>query len=320
MATSAHVLIDGRADFNVMESYYGMFPFEMSTKPWYTYNLNYVHRLKQMTFESLLDKMIAELTARPSQDNFVVVTHGLYDPGTDFGKGLSVPLCAGSTMKAAHEILEPLLDHLNGKTSDKDMADWEKNYTYTNKSQGLYNAHYPKGSVARLVGKMRDLRRLKVRCVELRACNLGTNPAGMSILGRCLSTRFMVAPDRKMFFVSVSPVVNTDAQFDANLKFALKDARVFTNPMNSAERLAIQVKPGAGVSRLVTVATTAKDLRWFTDKYIWKNGKYAGGGPKPARFYMEGIDLAGTQRYALPQEAEWNSRMVEVGPLPGNQI
>lgn len=316
MASSAYVIIDGKSEFNAMEGYYGMFPHEMSTKPWYTYNFNYVHRIPQINFESLLDKMIDIKSAGGTTDNFIIVCHGLYEK--DIGKGLAMPLTAGSKMKAAYELLDLLLERLNQK--DPDLEEFQREYTHTNASMGLYEAHFPPGSVVRLVNKMRQLRQLRVRCVELRACNLGTNKEGLGRLGQCFGARFIVAPDKKMFYVYVNPVVVDAKSFATHLKYGLKAARVFENPSNPADKLAILVKPGEGTSRNVDVATTSTNLRWFVEKYLWKDNKYPPHFTKPPMFYMEGIDVGGAEKYVLPQEAAWNERMKEAGPLPGNMI
>src|SRR5947209_10105723 len=103
MGFAAHLIIDGRADFNVMESYYRMFPHEMSTTLSFTYNLPAPVRVPDITFESLLDTMIRLRTSSPTIDNFVIVVHGLHD-ARDFGWGLAMPMTAGTQMRASYEV------------------------------------------------------------------------------------------------------------------------------------------------------------------------------------------------------------------------
>jgi hypothetical protein len=320
MGFNAFCVVDGRPSFNVMESYYRMFPQEVSNKQAFTYNLTVPTRIKNMTFESLVDKMSDLLRTGGGIDNFVIVVHGLYDHSSDYGKGLSIPLTANSGMKASYDILELLLNHRNGGSSQSAMDSFETNYSYTNKSLNLSDVHFPKGSVSRIVGKMAQLQRLKPRIVEMRACNLGTNTAGMKILGESLGARFLLAPDRRMFFVSVSPTVNNDKTFDAYAG-RLTSARVFVNPLTTSERLLIRIQKGQGTNRLVDTTATSRNLNWFTDRFLWSNGNYVSStSGKPRTFYLEGMDLPGSTPYAMPHEQVFSDHIIEVGPLAGNMI
>lgn len=322
MASQAHLIIDGRNDFNVMESYYRMFSHEMSTKPYYTYNTLTPTRIPSMTFEKLIDQMNSMISGAPGIDNFVIVCHGLYDHTNNDAKGIAMPITDKTNLKAAAEVLDHLLDFMDKGTSESDMDGWESNFSYTNASIGVSNEKFPAGSVKRIVGKMKALRQLKVRCVEFRACNLGTVTTVMETIGRCFGARFIVAPDRRMFFVSVAPTANTPKQFDAFLKTpALHNARVFQNPANPSQKLAIQVAQGTGTSRNVNTTANVIPLKWFTDKFLWPGSTYADGTRAPKEFFLEGMDLPGsTMRFAVPQDQEYRDHLVEVGPLKGNMI
>jgi hypothetical protein len=321
MAFAAHLIINGQPAFDVFAKYYTMFPFDKSTTPSFIYKtLLPPLRVKNMTFERLLDTMISCLSGRPITDNFIIVTHGAYDHGGSFGRGLLIPLIDGSPLKATYDILQVLLDLVNKGRPTTELADWDYRYQNDDVNGGREVRVDPRHAQI-LVEKMRQLIMLKARIVELRACNLGTNPTGLEILGQCLGARFIVAPKQKMFAVGVNAApggVLTATQFDAHLKDTnLAGARIFTNPASSADRLAIKVT--GSVSRSVDVMTTSKDLHWFTDKFIWTGGNYPPGTSRPGTFFMEGIDQVGGS-FALPQEQAWCDSLYSSGVLPGNRI
>ena len=272
----AHLIIDGRTDFNAMESYYRMFPHEMSTESYWTHDVQPPVRIAGITFEKLLDKMISLRNAAPAIDHFVIVVHGLHD-SKDFGWGLAMPMTDGASLKCSYEVLKPLLDLRNSASQDK-LDEFEVNYSYTNNSLNLANAKYPKGSVARIVAKMRQLQKLNVRWVELRACTLGTNKPGLEIVGQSFGARFAIAPDVHMFYVSVDVMhgFNKDPVYGQMLK-QIPKARKFENPTNSAEKLAIEVRRGGGVLFTTRAATNAVQLKWFTDTKVWPQNTYSNG-------------------------------------------
>jgi hypothetical protein len=317
MAT-AHLIIDGKPEFNAMESYYKTFPRER-TKANYTYDLTAPVRMKQVTFAKLLDKMI-DLRKSSGTDNFVIVCHGLHD-AKDFGWGLAMPMVDNTAMKASYEVMKDLLDLRNKKASPSELEQFEANYEYTNASLGLFNVKFPKGSVVSLVDKMRQLQQLKVRIVELRACTLGTNVPGMEIVGQSFGARFIVAPDVHMFYVEVDARrgFNPDNKVYNMLTTRLPTARKFENPTNSSEKLMISLTKGFGFNYTTSALCNTANMKWFTDKYLWANGRYANGSPKPANFFVEGMDL-GAGRYALPQDQGFYDHLISSNVLAGNLI
>jgi hypothetical protein len=319
MAFPAHLIIDGKGEFNVMESYFRMFPHEMSTKLSFTYNVPTSVRIPQMTYEKLLDKMIELRNSAPTIDNFVIVVHGLHD-AKDFGWGLAMPMTDNTAMKASYEVLKPLVELRDAAASESELENFETKYSYSNPNLNLVKVKYPKGSVTRLVDKMTELQKLQVRIVELRACTLGTNKPGLEIVGQSFGARFVVAPDVHMFYVSINAEqgFNSGPVFDRLLK-SLPQARKFANPQNASEKLAVGVRRGGGVSFVTDVLTNTANLKWFTDKLLWSDNRYMTGAAKPAPFFMGGMDLL-AGRYALPQEQTYCDHLVEVGPLPGNLI
>jgi hypothetical protein len=224
-----------------------------------------------------------------------------------------MPLTDNTTMKTIELVLVELLGFMNNNASEAAMNDFEKNHQITINKQ---KPKLPKGCVSRIVGKMRKLRDLKVRRVEFRACALGTNPRLLEVIGQCFSARFVYAPDVHMFYARCNPGRPVkDNGLDAHLKWR-STARIFTS---SPDRLAIQVQ-GSGAARTTWTETTAKDLAWFADRFIWEKNYYPRGGTTPAAFFVAGMDTNGPKKYALPQEPEYSKHLIWRGPLPGNKI
>jgi len=314
---AAHLIIDGKAEFNAMESYYRMFPHEMSTESYWVHDLQPPVRIDKITYEKLLDKMIELRTNKPEIDHFVIVVHGLHD-AKDFGWGLAMPMTDGAHMKCSYEVLDELLKLRDKNASQSALDEFEGRYSYSNKNLGLNNVTYPKGSVARIVDKMNRLQKLKVRWVELRACTLGTNKPGLEIVGQSFGARFAIAPDVHMFYVSIDVAMgfNKDPMYDKMLKLIPK-ARKFENPKNKAERLAIGIKRGGGVSFIPDTLTNSVKQKWFTDSMVYAQNSYvdaAPGAAKPKNFFIAGMDLLGGN-YALPQEQVYRNHLISVGPL-----
>src|SRR5262249_50138164 len=159
-------------------------------------------------------------------------------------------------MKATYDILSKLLDKVNEGRPTTELEDWEKNFYYQNDDvAGGREVQFRVGQAQKLVDKMRQVRLLKPRIFELRACNLGTNESWLAILGQCLGARFIIAPKKKMFAVSVNATVFTDKAFDTKMNGVMAGARVFTNPSTS-ERIALRV--GKATNRTLDVMTTSK--------------------------------------------------------------
>jgi hypothetical protein len=291
----------------------------MSTETYWVHDLQPPVRIDKITYEKLLDKMIELRTQKPTIDHFVIVVHGLHD-ARDFGWGMAMPMTDGASMKCSYEVLDELLKLRDKSATQGALEEFEGKYSYSNKSLGLNNATYPKGSVARLVDKMRQLQKLKVRWVELRACTLGTNKPGLEIVGQSFGARFAIAPDVHMFYVSIDffRAFNKDPMYDKMLK-QIPAARKFENPKNKAEKLAIGVHRGGGVSFTTDVLTNTVNQKWFTDTMVNAQNTYVNGTAKPANFFIGGMDLLGG-KYALPQEKAYRDHLISVGPLAGNLI
>lgn len=167
---------------------------------------------------------------------------------------------------------------------------------------------------------MARLQKLKVRIVELRACTLGSNKPGMEIIGQSMGARFLLAPDRHMFYVSIDVQhgFNRGPVFDRMLTL-IPRARRFENPTNAAERLAISVQRGGGVSFVTVNLVNTPNLGWFVNGKLWVDNNYVNGTTTPRNFFMAGMDLLGGN-YALPQEQAYCDHLIEVGPLVGNLI
>lgn len=303
------------SSFTTVDAYYRMFPHEMSDQRIFGLDIQAYKPVNNITFRSLLETMRDSLRQHPTWDDFLIAAHGFHNE-MDYAYGLTMPLAPQCTMKTVGDILEVLLDFMNNDASDKAIDDYEtgdqiKNIKINNKTPVL-----AKGCLKKLVHLMRELRDLKVRRVEIRACTLGTNPRVLSILGQCMSARWISAPDKHMFYSRVNPGIPvSDAKFKRDLQNHA-DARVFTNGSAS---FAYQVQ-GRGVFRNSWAQTTTRDLSWFVDQFIWDDNKYPRGTTNPAPFIVAGMDLSGSKRYALPQEPEYAQHIVMRGPLPGNKI
>jgi hypothetical protein len=313
MAFAAHLLIDGARGFDVIQTYYRSFPYETSTTACFTYKLPAAVRIRNMTFESLLDAMIAARSGSPI-DNFVLVAHGLHD-ASDNGLGLACPITGGTHLKTSYDVLQELIALRDKNASDTDSAAFEKSFHNDSPSNRAIG-RFPPGSVARLVSKMKRLQMLKVRIVELRACALGSNTTAMDVLGRALGARFLVAANVHMFYVRL----NVTGGFRPEDRFAresarLTHARTFTNPRNSSDKLLLDIRRGAGIAFNSTVLTNTRDVQWFADTQIWPSNSYHNGAP----LVVEGMELPG-HKFALPQESGFRDCLVSAGPLAGNMI
>jgi hypothetical protein len=285
----------------------------MSTKPYFTYKLPAAVRVRNMTFETLLDAMIAARTGSPV-DNFVLVAHGLHD-ASDNGLGLACPITGGTHLKTSYDVLQELIALRDKNASSDDLSSFEKSFhndSPANKAIG----RFPPGSVSRLVSKMKRLQMLKVRIVELRACALGTNTTAMDVVGRALGARFLVAPDVHMFYARL----NVTGGFRTADRFTresgrMTHARTFSNPRNSSDKLMLDVRRGAGIAFNTTALTNTRDVQWFADTQFWPANSYHNGAP----FIAEGMELPG-HKFALPQDSDFRDRLVSAGPLSGNLI
>src|ERR1043165_2368498 len=185
------------SSFTQTDRYYRMFPHEMTERKIWGLDIQERRPLPHITFQGVLETMRDSLRAHPSWDHFLIVAHGLHDRN-DVAFGLTMPIapkCLGKTTMI--DILRPLLGFLNNNTSRKEIDDFEHNNNL------LIDNAKPKlarGSLATVVDLMRELRPLKVRSVEFRACALGTTPDVLEGLGRCFSFPWVAAPDVHMFY------------------------------------------------------------------------------------------------------------------------
>jgi hypothetical protein len=269
--------------------------------------------------------MIEKRTSTPSVDNYTIVAHGHHN-AMDYAYGLSMPLMAGTMTKATQDVLQPLLDFMNKGAADSDMDDFEKKQSdptvsadqkVTIDDKGT-PARYPKGGVKKLVAKMRELRRLKVRKVEFRACTLGTNLGALAVIGKCFSARFAYAPTEHMFYTRVATNRPVSQERYVKVRDGYGNAREFANVFG-IHKLALRLG-GSGVSRHMDAVTTADSVGWFVNRNLWPDNNYVSGGAAPSPFYLVGIDSHGAKAFVLPREPEYPQYIKWVGPLEGNMI
>jgi hypothetical protein len=314
MSISTIAIYPAEAAFDPVDAYYTMFQYEVSeTKDVHALSIIRRMRLPNLTFELLLDTLIELRKTTPDIDTYLIVVHGLHD-ANDVAMGLALPLAQGTTVRTFAKILEGLLPFVDGDPSADGMSRFDK-------KTGVFDAQnnpisLPAGLSARLVGKMRTLRGLKVRKVEFRACTLGNQPDVMEIVGRCFGARFIYAPDVHMFYVRINPGRRVRPALMTQFARNRHDARQFAD---GSERLGISVQ-GTGVGRVSTAMTSSADLHWFTDGLIWSANGYPRGTPQPAPFVLAGMDVPAPLRFALPLEPDYPKHIVCRGPLKGNQI
>jgi hypothetical protein len=326
------------AKFTNVDDYYRMFPHEMADKKIWGLDLQDWITIPNITFQSLLEKMRDSRRAHPDWDDFLICAHGLHNT-MDYAYGLAMPIAPHCiNAQTSVDLLRALLGFLDKDAKDDEINAFEKKPDYTaQNSQGeMVKPTFAKGCLKTVVGLMRELRPLKVRRVEIRACTLGSNPDALETLGRCFSALWVGAPDEHMFYTRVNPgQVATAAKLKRDLP-AHPEVRVFTNGGDSftfrnngfqhpkgwdgSNSFAFQIQ-GREVFRGNFAETTMNDVSWFVDKYIWEGSSYPRGpSAMPASFMIAGMDLFGSKRYALPQEQEYADHIIYKGPLPGNQI
>jgi hypothetical protein len=326
------------AKFTDVDDYYRMFPHEMADSKLLGLDIQDRIQISNITFQSLLEQMRDSRLAHRDWDDFLIVAHGLLNQ-MDYAYGLTMPIAPNCiNAPTSVDVLRPLLGFLDNDASDAQIDAFERNpdFTIKNSKGKMVKPTFAQGCLQNVVDLMRQLRTLRVRRVEFRACALGTNEDAMEVLGRCFSALWVGAPDEHMFYTRAHPgrPVNTDT-----LKSQLRahpTVRVFTTGGDSftyatngpevpktwdgSDSFAFQIQ-GRTVFRTNFAATTMNDVSWFVDKYIWDGSSYPRSqSAMPTSFMIAGIDLFGSKRYVLPQEPEYSQHIIYKGPLPGNQI
>jgi hypothetical protein len=326
------------ARFRDVDAYYRMFPHEMADRKLWGLDLQDWVTVRNITFQSLLEAMVKSRRAHPDWDDFLVVAHGLHNT-MDYAYGLTMPIAPHCiNAQTSVDLLRALLDFLDNDASEDKIKAFEKDPGYTaQNSQGkMVKPTFAKDSLKTVMGLMKELRPLKVRRVEFRACTLGSNPDVLEVLGRCFSALWVGAPDEHMFYTRVHPGRPVSADRLKRALPARPEVRVFTpsgdaftfstngpqvpQAWDGSNSFAFQIQ-GREVFRSNFAETTMNDLSWFVDKYIWEGSSYPRGQrPMPPGFMIAGMDLFGSKRYALPQEPEYAAHIIYKGPLQGNQI
>ena len=86
-------IFTGKSQFNVVDSYYRLVPFETASSM-FTLAVNKTVRVPNLTFERLLDTMLVESS---SYDMFLIVDHGL-ENSKKIVTQLSMPLTCGNVL------------------------------------------------------------------------------------------------------------------------------------------------------------------------------------------------------------------------------
>jgi hypothetical protein len=326
------------AKFRDVDAYYRMFPHEMADKKIWGLDIQDYKTVPNITFQNVLETMRDSMRAHPDWDNFLVAAHGLHNT-MDYAYGLTMPIAPKCiNAQTSVDLLQGLLRFLDKDASDAEIDAFEKDpgYTAQNSQGSMVKPTFNPGCLKTVVGLMRELRKLKVRRVELRACALGSNPDALEALGRCFSALWVGAPDEHMFYSRVHPGrpvvadrLKTQLRAHPTVRVFTTGGDSFTYATNGPEvpkawdgsnSFAFQIQ-GREVFRGNFAVTTTNDLGWFVDKYVWEGSSYPRGqNGMPAAFMVAGMDLFGAKRYVLPQESEYAEHLIYKGPLPGNQI
>jgi hypothetical protein len=325
------------SSFRFVDDYYRMFPHEMADRKIWGLDIMERKRVAHLTFQGLLETMRDSMRANPSWDDFLIVAHGYHDDVQAYGLAMPLaPRCQNAP--TAVDFLRPLLDFLNKGASADEIDAFEKDtgITITDSHKRTLKPHFQPGSLRTIVGLMRELRALKVRRVEIRACELGNNPDALEVLGKCFSALWIGAPDVHMFYTRAVPgrtaskaKLLRDLPGFPGIRVFTRAGDAFTFQRNGpqvptgydgSDSFAFQIQ-GRGVTRTNFTETTLSDLSWFADKFIWEGSSYPrvqSGMATP--LMIAGMDLFGSKRYVLPQEPEYSQHLIYKGPLAGNQI
>jgi len=326
------------ASFKTVDAYYRMFPHEMADRKIWGLDIQDWQLVPNITFQSLLETMIRSRQAHPEWDDFLVAAHGLHNE-MDWEYGLTMPIAPNCVnAQTSVDILRPLLRFLDKGASDAEINVFENDpgFTVQNKQKQMVRPTFAPGCLRTVVGLMRDLRALRVRRVEFRACALGSNEDALEVLGKCLSALWVGAPNEHMFYTRAVPGKTVSAARLLKDLPPVPGVRVFTTAGDSfayhkngpevpqgwdgSNSFAFQIQ-GREVFRTNFAETSTNDLTWFVDKYIWEGSSYPRTpSGMPAPLVIAGMDLFGSKGYALPQEPEYAQHLIYKGPLPGNRI
>src|SRR5580692_570649 len=232
-------LVNRDRQFDIVPDHYRAFSLEPG--PNSSLDLNVYLPPQNARFGTFLE-LIQQLNTFANQETVLVVNHGMSGQNDD-PLGLILPLTSGSAWNPEEYSLGVLAGFVGKNPSDAEYADKEKNSSMeTAQHQKI---PMPAGTLKTLDIALRALRAKKLlKRLELRACNLGGNPAVMKLLAQVLGLDAIVAPQVHMFYLRLTPPgpLPSDSAGFANWQRNHRQARIFTQNVASNPRpVGIQV-------------------------------------------------------------------------------
>jgi hypothetical protein len=188
----------------------------------------------------------------------------------------------------------------------------------------------PPATFARLFFYFQRLRYLRLNRVEIRACQLGSDPNLLALFGRCLGCNFISAPDSDVYWGEID----------------VPAARLFLATPNIGQWVSSPRRPGARAFRNTPLAgspirefgmwvvprpppshqadfhyaANTRELGWFADQFFMPGSVLF--RPAPAGPFVIPMHAVRDQAnsFFLPRETGYSQHIVQVGPLPGAMI
>lgn len=312
LAVNVPVLVNQDRPFDVVVDHYRAFNLE--TGPVSGMDLMVYVPLQNSRFGTFLD-LIQKLAFFADSETVLIVNHGMSDQD-DNALGLILPLTAGSVWNPEEYTLGLLAGFVGKTPSDQDYTDGETQSTMEVQHRTV---RMPPGTLKTLDTALRALRaRKKLTRLEIRACNLGSNPKVMTLLARVLGVTTIVAPKVHMFYSKIGPpgpLPDSDTGFTTWQRNHQR-SRTFTEAVASnPRRVGIQVN-GKHSHRTTDFDTTNLDVTWFIEKFICPGSGYVarvpGRGARVNPLSFSGMDIGAS--FVLGQEDDYANKLVEVTP------
>jgi serine/threonine protein kinase len=291
----ANLLLDGRGNLWVAD--FGLAQVNSDARLTLTGDL--VGTLRYMSPEQALAKRVPidhrtdvySLGASGGgEKEFVVCCHGQYAPDNT-PLGLFMKAVAHSPLPADGGLFVKLEEIMDGQTQVEDV---QQHFTVILPSaKGEQEVHFDalvlKGPVTDLVA----LRKLKLKRIDFRSCNLGKDVKMLGTLGRILGTQFITAPDVHMFYVPINPgrVLGSETAVYNYMAPVRSNTRTFPPDTElSDQRLDRAVIMVDEETFHTQVGTNVSSLEWFIDGWVMKVGsRYPRGSRTPVAFPLAGM-------------------------------
>jgi hypothetical protein len=300
-------VIGTKDPFDPILKYYQTFPQEL-TGEGRPFSVSAPPRSGRFTTFSELVGVLKTL-AGGGEKEFVVCCHGQYT-SEDTPVGLFMKAVAHSPFPADGDLFAKLEEIMDGQTQVEDVQQHFTVFVPTKK--GNEQVYMPVTALQALVTDLAALRKLKLKRVDFRSCNLGKDPKLLGTLGRILGTQFITAPDVHMFYGGITPrrVLSSEMEVYNAMAPVRSNARTFSNPdsKSSGQRLDIAVIKVDEETYNTQMETNASSLEWFIDGWVMKVGsRYPRGSRSPVAFPLAGMihENDSNAPYVCPLESDY---------------